>query len=355
MKTADPVLTPPTALGRGETIAITVLALAGLGGGVVAWRDLAVRRSDLAAEMQRRTEALEQARADASRLGRESEALLGRLKGILSSGPSAKAASAGAGADVSSGSGGPNALPAAARLAALGHLADLVQKGVLSTQTTVPVAGFGLAVRPGQSLPAYMVDANGKLAPGFGELFGLGETEVARFQAVITDLKQRTEEFVLNHTTVRPVENGYVLEYLPADGMAEVRDAGSANLKSILGDERYRIFAALNGERTGDNGTTTGGPGALFEAAGSVPRTLTLTRTPAGISYSLVSGTAGARVGSGSMGGGDVATLLTRLGPATRLLPQDFIDSIPRGAGGGGGGGGGALLGSRGAAPGKGQ
>jgi hypothetical protein len=346
MKTATPVLAQTPALARGELTVLAVLVLAGIGGGVAAQRNLAERRSGAAAEAQSRAAALRQAQADGARLGRESDLLLTRLKGIVA-GPQAPSVSptaieAGAAAEA----GGRTGAPLAVRLTALNHLADLVQKGVLSTQAMSTGALLGGGGLSGQKLPAYMIDGQGKLAPGFGELFGLSDGEVARFQAVVSDLKQRADEFVLNHTVARPVENGYVLEYVPAEGMAEARDAGLAALKSILGEERYRIFAVLNGERTGDNGTVTGGPAALFEAAGNTPRTITLTRTPTGVSYTMTSGPNGARVANGSMGGGDLGAVLTsRFGPTAHLLPQDFLDSIPRGGagrGGAGGGGGGA-------------
>jgi hypothetical protein len=326
---------------------IALLVLAGIGGGVAARRDLGERRADLAADEQRRTGELDRARADGARLGRESDLLLGRLKAIAGGEQASAASSAGAGTEAVTAAETRTAVPLAVRLTALNHLADLVQKGVLSTQTIPAGIAAGLASVSGQKLPAYMIDGQGKLAPGFGELFGLGEAEVVRLQAVISDLKQRADEYVFSHTAAWPVENGYVLEYVPAEGMAEARDAGLAVMKSILGEERYRIFAVLNGERTGDNGTVTGGPAALFEAAGNTPRAVTLTRTPTGVSYTMTSGPNAARTGSGSMSGGDLATVLTnRFGPASRLLPQDFIDSIPRGgAGRGGAGGGGGAAG----------
>lgn len=346
MKTAETVLSPCPAFARGEIIAISLLVLAGIGGVIAARHDLAGRRREAATDAESRVAALQQAQADGARLGRESEVLLSRLKAIAGGEQARGTLLPTTGAGVATQTDSRTAAPLAVRLTALDHLADLVQKGVLSTQTIPTGAAVGMVGRSGQKLPAYMIDGQGRLAPGFGDLFGLSEGEASRFQGVVSELKQRTDEFVLSHTVARPTENGYILEYVPAEGMTEIRDAGLATMKSILGEERYRIFAVLNGERAGDNGTVTGGPAALFEAAGNTARAVTLTRTPTGVSYTMTSGPNAARTGSGSMSGGDLATVLTsRFGPASRLLPQDFIDSIPRGGagrGGASGGGGGA-------------
>ncbi len=325
MKTLTPAPALPPPMAAWEKVTVGLLGVAVIAVVFVAKTELADRRETAATLSGQRLREIEQAKADGARLVRESDFAVERLTAAAAG---TRPESRGT-ADVAS---VPAGVDPAARIAALGQVIDLMQKNVLTTTSTGLL--LNQAAKPGQALPAFMIDAEGRLAPGFGNLFGLNADEVERFQSIVLGLKQRAEELVTAHTTIRPTENGYVLEYKPPGEAGQFRESVVESLKSYLGDERYRMFATLNGERAAENGTRTGGPGAMFNAMGGAARTVTLTRTPTGLSYSLT-GEAGG--GGGSVSGANLAPMMTRLGPAARLIPPEFLNSIPKPPAGGAG------------------
>lgn len=318
MKTLHPPAASTPPMASWEKVTLGLLVVAGIAGLVGGRSNLADRREISATLARQRLREIEQVKVDGARLVRESELAVERLRAVAA----APAAADRARADLAS---TPTGADPAARTAALGQVIDLMQKNVLTTTSTGLLLNQN--AKPGQTLPAFMIDAEGRLAPGFGKLFGLTEDEAGRFQAIVTNLKQRADDLITSHTAIRPTENGYVLEYKAGAEAAQFRESAVAMLQSHLGQERYRMFAVLNGERVSDNGTRTGGPAALFNAMGGSDRTITLTRTATGLSYTVVGEGGG---GGGSISGGDLSPALLRLGPVAQLIPQDFLNSIPR-------------------------
>jgi hypothetical protein len=309
-----------------EKIVIALLVLVGAGGWTVMHRGVTEKQAEGAARSQTRLKEIERLNAERTRLAVGS----GLSPMIVNPAEAGSPTSAPVVA-----TGARPGLAGPARTEAMTRLADLLEKGVLAGMPGTPLA-LGRPAGSGPAGPAYAINAQGQLAAGFGELFGLSQDQVDRLQEKVTALKQQVEASALAGTTVQQTgENSYSLTMQPLASVVQTRDEFVAAFKETLGDEGYRLFAALNGERVSAEGTRTGGPANLLTQFGGDTRTMSVTRTPAGFQYTFKSGNS-----SGSGNGADLANLSARLGPGVNLLPSAFLNApFPNRVGGGGAGG----------------
>lgn len=327
-----PVQTQPMA--GWEKIVVALLVLGGAGGWTMAYQDLAEKRATIETTAQTRSKEIERLNGERTRLAASS----GLSASAGEHAEAGSAAAAAASASVAS-SGTATAASGPARTEAMMRLADLLEKGVLAgTPITLMTLGRPAGIG-GSALPPYAINAQGQLQPGFGQLFGLSDDQVGRLQEKITSLKQQVESAAMAGTTVEQTgENSYSLTMQPLTTAAQSRNELVAAFREALGEDGYRLFAALNGERVSAEGVHTGGPANLLAQFGGDPRTMTVTRGPNGFQYSFKSGNS-----SGSGSGADLTNLSARLGPAVNILPSAFLTApFPnRTAGGAGGAGGG--------------
>lgn len=313
-----------------EKIVVALLVLGGAGGWTMARQDLAEKRTTAETTAQTRSKEIERLNGERTRLAAGSG--LAASVGERAEAGSAAAGLAAASAAMASSGAAPTAA-GPARTEAMMRLADLLEKGVLAGMPITPVTPG----RPGgPALPPYAINAQGQLQPGFGQLFGLSDDQVGRLQEKITALKQQVESAAMAGTTVEQTgENTYSLTMQPLATAAQSRDELISTFKEALGEDGYRLFAALNGERVSAEGVHTGGPANLLAQFGAEPRTMTVTRGPNGFQYSFKSGNSG-----GSGNGADLTNLSARLGPAVNMLPSAFLTApFPNRAGNGGAGG----------------
>jgi hypothetical protein len=312
-----------------EKAVIALLVLVGAGGWTVMHRGVTERQEAGATLAQTRLKEIERLNAERARLA-AGPSFSPTIVNPSEAGPSASATPA-----MAAVSGAVPGLSGPARSEAVVRLADLLEKGILAAMPATTLA-LGRPAGTGPAGPAYAINAQGRLALGFGELFGLSQDQLDRLQEKVTALKQQVETSALAGTTVQQTgENSYTLTMQPLAAATQARDEFVAAFREALGEDNYRLFAALNGERVSAEGVRTGGPANLLAQIGGEARTMTVTRTAAGFQYTFKGGDS-----SGSGNGADLANLSARLGPGVNLLPSAFLNApFPNRVGGGGAGG----------------
>ena len=310
MKTNSTQLQAPAVSG-GQKFFLAILFLVGAAGTFVAQQELAVLRGEL--------KTLVEGMASG---GRQTSVAAGSTAKAASSAPvetvdEAPAASAPTAA----------ASPGMVRTQSLTMLSDLM------SQRRIMATGIPLMLgRPGETIPAYAVGPDGKLAPGFGQLYGLSEAEVANLQGTTDQIKQRLDAAIKAAATIESTgTDAYKIESQPVAEAGALRDQFIAAYRSALGDERYRAFAALNGEREIPEAARTrvvdgvtvvnrSGPEAFFDSFGETKRTVTLSKTGGRYSVQIRSGTGS----SSSSGAPNLDSIRPRMGALADLLPAGF-------------------------------
>jgi hypothetical protein len=303
-----------------EIAVLTLVAIAGITGGFLAWRQLGETRRNHDAAVVKRSEILERLRSENVKLQQREQELVSARPAAV---PNQDAASPV----------GSAAESRTARIAALLSLAKVLgreEAGFLIRQRMAQSSRQSLLSARAQSgrtlgnlpeLPASFVGPDAQLQPRFGELFGIGAEEVARLQHVLNATRDRVDELVAANTTLRDPGNGsYILEVnaVADEQIAADRDRMIATFKEVLGEDGYRAFALLNGESESAERPT--GPNAFFDSFGNVGRTATISKAGGQYRYEMTFGPNGRASG----GGRTLESIRERVGAGIKLLPPGF-------------------------------
>ncbi len=281
-----------------EIALLGFLLLTGIAAGVFACRQLAHLRSAHEAEMTQRSRNI-------ARLRSENERLLQREPQ-----PQTEKTSPLTGENVAP-SAESTVAPRTARMIALVSVAKVMSHGL---------SPF---VVDSRFAPAFVVTAGNQLPARFGELFDLGESEVARLQQTLTAARDRVDELTAANTTLRPGADGsYILEVkaLAPEQIAADRDRLIATFREVLGPDGFRAFALFNHEA--ENPESNRGMRQIFQISfGAIGRTATVSKTSRGSYRYAVEYDDGAHASGGAA---TLDELQQRVGGGIKLIPPGF-------------------------------
>ncbi len=115
-----------------------------------------------------------------------------------------------------------------------------------------------------------IVTRDGKLAPGFAQMFDLTPTETEALQNAVAQGRQQIDGLMAANATVTPSGDTVVVEVKPFAGGGDVYDSLMDAFARTLGPERNELFLALQTDQLT----------RAFNSFGGEERTLTFSREP---------------------------------------------------------------------------